>query len=70
MSLYWGVEPRLCPVAHTVEDMIGHVEEDLLKTGAFEPGQRFVLVASLPVGAMGPANMTYLHTLGEAKSSP
>ncbi len=68
MSLYWGVEPRLCPMAYTVEEMIGHVEDDLLKTGAFEPGHRFVLVASLPVGAMGPANMTYLHTLGDTKA--
>jgi hypothetical protein len=28
-----------------------------------QPGQQIVLVASLPVGSMGPANFTLLHTL-------
>ena len=28
-----------------------------------QPGQQIVLVASHPVGAMGPANFTLLHTL-------
>lgn len=64
MALFWGVQPYLIPMADSVEAMIGHVERQLLKTGAAEEGDRVVLVASLPVGAMGPANMTYLHTIG------
>jgi pyruvate kinase len=64
MALHWGVEPHLIPMAGSVEEMIGHVEQSLLRSGQVEQGDRVVLVASLPVGAMGPANMTYLHTIG------
>jgi pyruvate kinase len=64
MALHWGVEPHLIPMADSVEEMIGHVEDSLLRGGQVQIGDRVVLVASLPVGAMGPANMTYLHTIG------
>lgn len=64
MALHWGVEPHLIPMAASVEEMIGHVEQSLLASGQVTEGDRVVLVASLPVGAMGPANMTYLHTIG------
>lgn len=64
MALFWGVRPHLIQMADSVEAMIGYVEEQLLKTGSAAEGDRVVLVASLPVGAMGPANMTYLHTIG------
>ncbi|MGA9532307.1 MAG: pyruvate kinase [Anaerolineales bacterium] len=64
MALHWGVEPHLIPMADSVEEMIDQVEGSLLRTGQVEDGDRVVLVASLPVGAMGPANMTYLHTIG------
>lgn len=64
MALFWGVEPHLIPMADSVEEMIGHVERALLDAGAAQDGDRVVIVASLPVGALGPANMTYLHTIG------
>lgn len=64
MALFWGVDPHLIPMAASVEEMIDHMERALLRTGQVQEGDRVVLVASLPVGAMGPANMTYLHTIG------
>ncbi len=64
MALFWGVEPHLIPMVDSVEAMIDHVERALLEAEAARVGDRVVIVASLPVGAMGPANMTYLHTLG------
>lgn len=63
MALLWGVEPHLIPMASTVEEMIHHVEGALMSTGSFAEGSKVVIVASLPIGAMGPANFTLLHTL-------
>ncbi|MFP3855247.1 MAG: pyruvate kinase, partial [Anaerolineales bacterium] len=70
MALFWGVDPHLIPMARSVEEMIDHMEQALVRTGKVDSGDRVVLVASLPVGAMGPANMTYLHTIGEDIESP
>jgi pyruvate kinase len=64
LCLFWGVTPHLIPTAQSVEDMIRHVEQAVLASGRMSPGQKVVMVASLPVGAMGPANFVYLHTLG------
>ncbi len=66
LALYWGVVPHRCPPVNTVEEMIAIVEEALRDRRGLRPGEQFVLVASLPVGAMGPANMTYLHTIPPA----
>ena len=63
MSLYWGVEPHLVPMSSSVEEMLAHVERALKESGRIHSGQQVVLVASLPVGAMGPANFTLLHTV-------
>jgi pyruvate kinase len=63
VNLCWGVEPHQVPLANSVEAMIGDVEQVIRATGRARPGQQIVLVASLPVGAMGPANFTLLHTL-------
>jgi pyruvate kinase len=64
MAMLWGVEPRLCEYAESVEAMIRTVEEDLLSSGRVARGRQVVIVASLPVGARGAPNFTYLHTLG------
>jgi pyruvate kinase len=70
MALFWGVDPHLIPMADSVEDMIGQMEQALVQSGRVDKGDKVVLVASLPVGAMGPANMTYLHTIGEEFKAP
>jgi pyruvate kinase len=63
LSLCWGVAPKLIPMVSSVEAMIEIVEGDLLRSKVTQPGDQVVLVASLPVGAAGPANFTYLHTV-------
>jgi pyruvate kinase len=63
MALLWGVEPHLVPMASSVEQMIDHVEQALRAGEKVSRGQQVVLVASLPIGAMGPANFTLLHTI-------
>ncbi len=64
MALYWGVQPCLIPMANSVEDMVARMEDALHQNTEVKDGDRVVLVASLPVGALGPANLTYLHTVG------
>lgn len=64
MALYWGVQPYLIPIANSVEDMVARMEDALHQTTQIKDGDRVVLVASLPVGALGPANLIYLHTVG------
>jgi pyruvate kinase len=63
MSIHWGVVPFLIPMAHTVEQMIDHVRDACLASGIVQAGEQVVIVASLPVGAMGPPNFTLLHTI-------
>lgn len=63
MALLWGVEPHLVPMSHSVEEMIDHVETALISSGRISKGEKVVIVASLPIGAMGPVNFMLLHTI-------
>lgn len=63
MALLWGVIPNLIPMAHSVEEMIERVREACLASEIVRPGEQVVMVASLPIGAMGPPNFTLLHTI-------
>ncbi len=60
LSMAWGVIPHLIEMANSVEEMIKHVRDACLASGFVKKGQRVVMVASLPVGAMGPPNFTLL----------
>jgi pyruvate kinase len=63
LSLAWGVIPHLVKKANSVEEMISRVRNACLATGIVNHGQQIVLVASLPIGEMGPPNFTLLHTI-------
>ena len=63
LNLCWGVEPHLVPLAGSVEAMTEDIEQAIQGRKRAQPGQQIVLVASLPIGAMGPANFTLLHSL-------
>jgi pyruvate kinase len=69
MAMLWGVTPYLVPMAHSVEEMISHVENEMMGAHVIDIDQQVVLVASLPVGAMGPANFSLLHTVGRHPSA-
>jgi pyruvate kinase len=64
MCLLWGVTPLLVPTVDSVEEMITSVEAALHRAGKVRAGDQVVILASLPVSRMGPANFTYLHTVG------
>lgn len=63
LGALWGVRPYLVPMAHSVEDMIDRIRQAALAHGTIKSGDQIVLVASLPIGAMGPPNLAHLHTI-------
>jgi pyruvate kinase len=63
LALAWGVIPYLIDMAHSVEEMIEHVRKACLQSGIVSAGHQVVMVASLPVGAMGPPNFTLLQVV-------
>ena len=63
LSLAWGVIPYLVKKANSVEEMIARVRDACLASAIVNHGQQIVLVASLPIGEMGPPNFTLLHTI-------
>jgi pyruvate kinase len=67
LAFLWGVKPHLVPYAHTLEEMLGYVDDALMKT--VHPGDQVVLVCGFPVGAMVAPNMALLHTVGEKEKS-
>ena len=64
MGMYWGVTPYLVPISNTLEEMIIHVEEALLTSGALKTGQKVVLISGFPIGEMRATNLALLHTIG------
>ena len=65
LAFLWGVRPHLVPFVNTLEEMIYHVDEALMRTEAMQAGDQVVLVSGFPVGAIRPPNMALLHTVGE-----
>jgi pyruvate kinase len=66
LAMLWGVQPYLVPTATSVEEMILDVENALIRETGLTPGQQVVLIAGLPIGHMGPANIVLLHTVGQS----
>ena len=67
LALLWGVQPYLVATANSVEEMILDVEEALIKESGLKTGQQVVLIAGLPIGHQGPANIVLLHTVGQPR---
>jgi len=65
LAMMWGVQPYLVPTATSVEEMIMDVEQALINESGIKVGQQVVLIAGLPIGHMGPANIVLLHTVGQ-----
>lgn len=65
MAFLWGVYPHLVPYAHSLEEMIGFMDEELVRRGV-KKGEQVVLICGFPVGVPKPPNMALLHIVGEA----
>jgi pyruvate kinase len=60
LALAWGVEPRIVPDIHNPEDMPRLAGEMALKAGLAEPGDRIMILAGIPMGSPGAANVLRL----------
>src|SRR6185295_6805077 len=63
LTFMWGVRPHQVEFVNTIEEMLDHVEADLLRFHVVQPGDQVVLVCGFPVGAVRPPNMALLHTI-------
>jgi pyruvate kinase len=60
LALAWGVEPRVVPDIRDPEDMPRLAGEIALKIGLAEPGERVMVLAGVPMGSPGAANLMRL----------
>ena len=65
LTFLWGVRPLQVEFVNTIEEMLEHVEADLLRFQVVLPGDQVVMVCGFPVGAVRPPNLALLHTIGE-----
>ena len=65
LAFLWGVRPQLVPFVHSLEEMIDHVDQALMRSDVVQVSDQVVLVCGFPVGAIRPPNMALLHTVGE-----
>jgi len=66
LAFLWGVRPQLVPFSNSLEEMIDHVDSELMRSDVVQIGDQVVLVCGFPVGAVRPPNMALLHTVGES----
>ena len=65
LAFLWGVRPQLVPFSNSLEEMIDHVDSELIRSDVVQMGDQVVLVCGFPVGAIRPPNMALLYTVGE-----
>jgi pyruvate kinase len=63
MALVWGVESRITPPILDPEDLARIAVEQAMESGLAGPSQRVLILAGLPMGSPGAANILRLaHT--------
>src|SRR5688572_7199206 len=65
LTFLWGVRSQQVDFVNTLEEMLDHVEADLLRSSVVQVGDQVVMVCGFPVGAIRPPNMALLHTMGK-----
>src|SRR6266498_3794421 len=65
LAFLWGVRPQVVPFVNSIEEMLEHVDAELMRSQVVQQGDQVVLVCGFPVGAVRPPNMALLHTVGE-----
>ena len=60
LALAWGVEPKVVPVLTDPEDLARVAIEAAVEMGLAPPGQRVLILAGLPMGSPGAANILRL----------
>ena len=65
LCLYWGVIARILPLKRHTEAMVQVMEEQILRERLVRKGDQVAVVAGIPLGIGGIANLLKLHTIGE-----
>ncbi len=68
LTLTWGIETYLVPMARHTDQMARQVDESLLENGRCAPGDTVVIVAGSPPGIPGSTNALRVHHIGDAKN--
>ena len=68
LSLTWGIETYLVPMARHTDQMARQVDESLLESGRCVEGDTVVIVAGSPPGIPGSTNALRVHHMGDAKN--
>ncbi|GAA2444688.1 pyruvate kinase [Streptomyces macrosporus] len=65
LTLTWGVETFLGPTVQSTDEMVRQVDEQLLKIGRCQEGDKVIITAGSPPGVPGTTNMVRVHHIGE-----
>jgi pyruvate kinase len=64
LSLNWGVRPVLMQLNHnTLEELLPHVETDLIQRNFAVPGDKVLIMGGTPFGKAGGTNFLKIHTI-------
>ncbi|MDG9703999.1 pyruvate kinase [Streptomyces sp. DH37] len=67
LNLTWGVETFLGPTVQSTDEMVEQVDEQLLRIGRCEEGDKVIITAGSPPGVPGTTNMVRVHRIGEGR---
>lgn len=65
LALTWGTGTRIVAKVDSTDRMIQQVDQAMLATGRYQPGDLVVIVAGSPPGTIGSTNLIRVHRLGE-----
>lgn len=65
LALCWGVQPRLMPEVHTMEEMLQTAVNTAVDMGMAHEGDKVVVTAGVPFGVPGNTNLIKVHTVGQ-----
>ena len=69
LALVWGAEPRVVPALTDPEDLAQVAVEQAQETGLAPPGMRVLILAGLPMGSPGAANILRIAHTPRARSA-
>lgn len=64
LAFLWGVHPQRVPFVHSLDEMLSHINAELINSDVVHAGDQVVLVCGYPVGSIRPPNMALLHAVG------
>jgi len=65
MPIYWGVIPYMVRHMENTDELVNEVESALVRSGYAKPGDRIVIVASLPPSISGKTNFMKIHEIAQ-----